>query len=287
MHRIRSLLLISLVPAFMIGLAGAAEKSKGIDGASTHFSQGSWDELVKAAQKEGTVTIYGADIGPAIRPLTEAFQKRYGIKLEFVYGRPAEVQAKLEAERRGGLYLADVGHLGETSALMDVKPLGFTSPLSDLLVLPEVRDPKKWIGGQLPYLDKDQHAFLFMASAFVHAAVNSDTIKDSDLSSYMDLLNPKWKGKIVFSDPTISGGAPNQLAALFKAWGRDKGVQFLTQLVAQEPVLTRDQRQLMEWVARAKYPIALGHSVVSFGEFKRLGAPVKLLSFKEPRQPSR
>ncbi len=265
------------------GPSGPAAQQNIPSNAATAAPMNSWDALVKAAQEEGTVNVYGAEIAPITRPIREAFNQKYGVNLEFTMGRPAEVVAKLSAERNAGLNLADVGHMGETTDIMDIKPLGMTAPVAGLLVAPEVTGAQNWVGGRLPFLDKDQHVFMFMAKAIPHAVINTDVIKEGELTSFLDLLKPQYKGKIVLSDPTISGGAPNQLASLIKIFGRDRALEIIRQLAAQEPAITRDQRLQLEWVARAKYPIGLGQSQGIYSDFRKAGAPMKLLFFKEPR----
>ncbi|MDP2718595.1 MAG: extracellular solute-binding protein [Dehalococcoidia bacterium] len=242
-----------------------------------------WEELVKAAKAEGSLTLYTTAIAPLVTPLQENFGKKYGINLEFVQGRPTEVQAKIKAERNAGIFLADVGHLGETTSTIDVKPQGWIIPVEPLLFLPEVKDPGNWIGNKLPYTDKEKYVLMFVQMAIPHAVANSDTVKEGQLTSFLDLLKPEWKGKIVFSDPAISGTSPNLLTAFYEHFGEAKAMEIFQQLKAQEPVITRDQRQLLEWVAKDKYPIGLGQSMSLFSEFKRAQAPVRTLNFSEPR----
>ncbi|MDZ4247574.1 MAG: extracellular solute-binding protein, partial [Dehalococcoidia bacterium] len=124
---------------------------------------------------------------------------------------------------------------------------------------------------------------MFVQMAIPHAVANSDTVKGGQLTSFLDLLKPEWKGKIVFSDPSISGTSPNLLTAFYEHFGEAKAMEIFQQLKAQEPVITRDQRQLLEWVAKDKYPIGLGQSMSLFSEFKRAQAPVRTLNFSEPR----
>ncbi len=243
-----------------------------------------WDELIRQAKKEGTVSIYATAIQPAVLPLRNAFKAKYGIDLEFVQGRPAEVVAKLGSERSAGLSLADVGHLGETTSTMDIKPMKVTQPLPNLLLSSDINNPRNWINGSLPLLDKENHVLMFTAMAIPHGVVSSELVKENELVSFADLLEPKWKGKIVLSDPSISGTSPNLLAAHYKAFGEQKALADFKKLAAQEPVITRDQRLMMEWVARGKYLVGLGQSTALFAEFKRAQAPVRLLSLREPRQ---
>ncbi len=245
-----------------------------------------WDELVKAAQAEGTVVIYGTDIGSAVPALRSAFKEKFGLNMEFVGGRPPEVLAKLTAERKAGLYLADISQSGESTTLTDLKPMGATVSLPDLLLLPDAKDPKTWVGGQLPFLDEDRHVFMPTAYGTPQALVNTDLIKPGDLTSFVDLLDPKWKGKIAFSDPTVSGISCNILAAMYKTFGKDRALEIFRQLAKQDLFFSRDTRLLIEWVARGKYPMSIGSGGVIYGEFRNAGAPIGLVSFKEPRHVS-
>ncbi len=51
--------------------------------------------------------------------------------------------------------------------------------------------------------------------------------------------------------------------------------------MAQEPVVLRDQRLLIEWVARAKYPIAVASDQGETTKVMHTGAPVKFVKVKE------
>ncbi|MBI2934227.1 MAG: extracellular solute-binding protein [Chloroflexi bacterium] len=243
----------------------------------------SWDALVKAGQKEGTLTIYATAIAPITATLRSVFKQRFDIDLEFIQGRPAEITARIAAERRAGIFQADVGHLGETTAARDIKPQGWSTPLPDLLVLPDVKNPDNWKGKRLPYVDKGNHVLMFVAKAVPFVVANTDMVKEGELVSFLDLLKPQWKGRIVLSDPTISGTSPNLLAALYQTFGDEKARDIFRKLAAQQPVINRDQRLMLEWLARGRYPVGLGQSGSLFSEFRRAGAPVQFVDLKEPR----
>ena len=59
------------------------------------------------------------------------------------------------------------------------------------------------------------------------------------------------------------------------------GLDYLRDLEKQKPVFTRDDRLLIEWVSRGKYPLALGAKPESITEFMRAGAPIRHLSVAE------
>lgn len=243
-----------------------------------------WDQLVAEARKEGKVVIYTAgpnDIRPA---LSEPFKKRYGIELEFVFGRGAELMAKIQNERRANLFLTDVGMLGLATYTTLAKQENITLPIQPLLVLPEVLDPKQYYGGKLPALDKEGNAFavaLFAMPAYIY---NTDVVKPADVPALVELASAKWKDKIVLGDPTIPGMGNDWYATtMLVNLGPDKGRQFMKSLAPNIAVATRDHRQLTEWVARAKYSIGIGASPSVPPEFIQNGAPVNFLDLKEAR----
>lgn len=275
-------ILVLGIPPGGCSSARVAEPAAGAPVTVTPAPLSAWDELVKAAQREGRLSIYGTEMGPVVVALRDTFARKFDISVEAVSGRPPEVVAKITAERRAGIYNADVGHLGETTQIIDIKPLGITVPLSNQLILPEVTDPAKWVRNQVPFVDEEKHVLVFMAMATPGIMVNTDIVADGEIASFVDLVNPKWKGKIVLSDPRVSGPAPNQLANMIKIFGRERATELFKQLAAQQPMITRDQRQLVEWVARGRYPVGYGLSPTVYWEFKAAGAPVKALILKEP-----
>ena len=54
-----------------------------------------------------------------------------------------------------------------------------------------------------------------------------------------------------------------------------RGEEWFRQLMAQEPVVTRDQRQQVDWLVRGQYPIALGVGDSQAIDMMRRGLPIK------------
>ncbi|MBI4329715.1 MAG: extracellular solute-binding protein [Chloroflexi bacterium] len=243
-----------------------------------------WDQLVSEAKKEGKVVIYTAGPNEVKAALSEAFKNKYGIELEFVSGRGAELAAKIENERRAGLYLVDVGLIGLATYSTMLKPKNVTLPVLPLLLLPEVLDPKQWYGGKLPVLDQPGHAFAVALFAMPAYTYNTELVNPQEIGSALDLSSPKWKGKIVLGDPTIPGmGNDWYVTNLMYNLGMTKGREFMKSLAANVAAVTRDHRQLTEWVARGKYFIGIGASPSVPPEFIQSGAPIKFLDLKEAR----
>ncbi len=243
-----------------------------------------WDTILAKAKKEGTVTLY-VSWTPAVRiALSKAFKERYGINLEFSpFVRADEIQVKIQTEQRAGLYLVDVIG-GATAALLTaLKPAGLLGPIKPLLILPEVSDPKAWRGEKLPFLDKEGLAFSMIMNVGRLVVYNSNLIKDGEITSVRDLLNPKYKGKITLNDPTVTGAGAALMAHLgHNLWGEAEATDFLKRLIKEQDVpIQTDNRMQIETVARGKYAIALGELPSVVDELTRAGAPIKVAHIKE------
>ena len=91
--------------------------------------------------------------------------------------------------------------------------------------------------------------------------------------SWSDLLDPKWKGKIAFTDPANSGSAYSNATMLVEQWGGgDAGWEKLKALFANTRVLNRSTL-VFQGVGNGEYP--LGHVAricrSAVGEQRRAG----------------
>ncbi len=163
--------------------------------------------------------------------------------------------------------------LGGTTLITQLKPEGALDPMKSTLLLPEVVDQAKWFGGKHWWVDTDGTYVLgFTLFTSPYVLINTELVKEEELKSYRDLLNPKWKDKIIINDPSIAGTG----ARFFGVIGaKIMGYDFMREVAKQQPVITRDRRLQVESVARGKYPIGLGAESVSISEFRLAGAPIK------------
>ncbi|MBI4332601.1 MAG: extracellular solute-binding protein [Chloroflexi bacterium] len=252
-------------------------------GVAAPQARSDWDSLVEAARKEGMVMIYHTSIGDARDASAKAFKEKYGITIDYVMGRGPEIVERIARERLAGLYVVDAVVNGATTFYNMVRPQGITVPLEPLFVLPEVTDGSKWRTGKLSFVDKGRTALAFSLTNYIYTTINTDLVKAGELASYEDVLNPKWKGKIVINDPSVSGNGSGWFAfivvELYKS--REKGEDYMRKLARQEPVVIRDQRLQAEWVARGKYPVGIGLEPSQVTKMVESGAPIKPVAMKE------
>ncbi len=241
-------------------------------------AEAGWEETVSKASKEGVVNV-GSSMAPGVKQsLSEGLKNKYGITIEVLSARPAEFLAKLEAERRAGIYNTDVLVAGLGTILSAMGPTGDLDSLDAVLALPEVTNKDLWYGGRLPFVDKTHYYFAMCAFPKAPVAINTTLVKPDEIKSYRDLLAPRFKGKILFGDPTIGGAANSLFAALAESL---MDLDYLKQLAGQDLSIQRDERLMVEWLARGKYAVLLGPKEDAVQEFVAAGAPISLMSPKE------
>ncbi|MBI4332125.1 MAG: ABC transporter substrate-binding protein [Chloroflexi bacterium] len=163
-----------------------------------------------------------------------------------------------------------------------MKPLGILGSIEPLLVLPEVTDPKAWITDTVPFMDKDRTGFSMIASFQRFVLINTDLVSQGEITSYKDILNSRWKGKMVYFDPTITGSGNAFIRFLATdVWGLEGTKDFMRQLAKQDPAFTREKRLSAEWVARAKHPVGIAPDRGVVIDLMRAGAPIVFVKAAE------
>ncbi len=241
-----------------------------------------WDATLAEAKKEGKVAIYG-QVGPELRDeLTTAVRKEFGLDLEFTVGKGAEVSTKFLAEAQAGVYNADLTLWGASTYILITKPKGTMANIAPLLIRPDATDPSAWRDGKPPFIDKDNMVIPLVSEVNQLLLVNTDMVKPGELNSFRDLLQPRWKGKIVMYDPTIGGTSNTWVTLLLtRGYGPVEGENYLRQYVTQEPMITKDSRLQIEWLARGRYPVCVAVDTQAAYSMQKNGAPITRLKTEE------
>ncbi|WP_201319345.1 ABC transporter substrate-binding protein [Paenibacillus sp. EPM92] len=245
---------------------------------------GEWDEIVAAAKKEGKLVMSGDPSEVWRKSLVDLFQQDYPeIKVEYTGANGRDFWPKVRKERELGQNLWDVRAGGVELQGYQAKNDGFLDPIRPVL-LPEIADDSKWIGGlNGMFHDKEKK---FMPSYTVYLSptvfVNRDFIPESELTSSEQLLDPKFKNKIVMQTPT-GGASFSSLGNLGFMYG-EKFVHDL--LSTQKVVVTDDKRQQAEWVVRGKYPIAIGFNDTQLVPFVSQGLGKNVTTLEDKITPA-
>ncbi|MBM5570867.1 MULTISPECIES: extracellular solute-binding protein [Deefgea] len=135
------------------------------------------------AQAE-TVTVYSARNEQLIKPLFDAYTKETGVEVKVLTDKEGPLMARLQAESSNTpadlLITVDAGNLWQAANLGLLKTV--KSETLNKNVPAHLRDDKgQWYG-----LSVRARTMFF----------NPDLVKAEDLSTYEDLADPKWKGKL-------------------------------------------------------------------------------------------
>jgi ABC-type Fe3+ transport system substrate-binding protein len=220
--------------------------------------------LIEGAKREGEVTLYSAMIvNQTLRPIAEAFSKRYPfIKLNYWRAESAGIFTKLSAELRAGKVAVDVVEgtgVGEAAV-----QAGFAQPYKTPAIegIPEAfRDADSlWTPTRL---------------SFFGVGYNTKLVPpDAVPKTYEDLLDPRWKGKMVWHAGSSSGSALFVTNLRLK-WGEEKTRAYLKKLAEQKiaSLTGTSARSLVDRVIAGEFALALNifahHPLISASK----GAP--------------
>jgi iron(III) transport system substrate-binding protein len=245
---------------------------------SASTADAEWARVLEAAKREGRVVVAGHPTTEARQAGTEPFERRYGIMVQYEgLGGPQgpALVERLRQERAAGQYLWDVFIGGTTTIITALKPMGVLEPIEPALILPEVASPGNWRFG-LEYVDGDKLGLVMTPYASLAFTVNTPAAPPEQFRSYRDLLDPKWRGRIIAHDPRIAGSG--QAAFSFFYTHRDLGPEFLRALARQELTLLRDIRQELDLLGQGKHAICIGCDPTTASAMIDKGIPLTLVS---------
>ncbi len=234
-----------------------------------------WNALVDAAQREGRLVLSGPPTAEVRTQVPAAFKRRFGIDVEYLGGRTGDLMTRLHAERAAGQYTVDAMIAGATSLYYQGYPEGMFDPLPPVLIHPEATAPARWIRGAPWYMDPEQQYILRLSNQVTMlVAVNTQFVPASEIRSFQDLLDPRYRGKISAFDPGVSGPGSANAAYLLHVFGEDY-VRALYQ--DQQAGISREDRQLSDWLARGVHPICVGLGANEVEILRADGFPVAVV----------
>ena len=215
-------------------------------------------KLVEGARREGTVVLYTSLAPTESKPLSEAFEKKYGVKVELWRALSDKVVQRVITEGQAKRNAVDVVETNgpEMEMIAREKLLSaFESPY--LVDLPPQAVPKHrlWLPDRLNF--------------FV-VGYNTSKVKRSEIpSTYEGFLDPKWKGRL-----GIEATDSEWMGALQHEWGEAKAMDFMKKLAEQEPSLRKGHILLAQLIASGEIPVGLTMYQANILSLKRKGAPI-------------
>lgn len=231
-----------------------------------------WGRVVESARKEGEVVVYSTFANPPFRRAIERiFTQKYGVKVEWIVSGGAENKEKLAVEQRSKQYVGDAYNGGPTP-MLDMMAEGmlqvFRPPVFE-------QTPREiWEATPNDY-DNTGHIIVIQGSITQYIVINTGLVKPGEYpQSFHDLLDPKWKGKMVMFDPTTGGAG----SFLFTRLSEDKGygLEYWRKMAKQNLQFQRSYDAIDRVVALGERPIGLAGQQSTTQQYLEGGAPIKL-----------
>ena len=222
-------------------------------------SDAEWKAVVDAARKEGKVVMYSGAVGNTVSPkIAAAFEARYGVRMEVLEARASELRERVRTEQAAGKMLGDVSHNGSTTTQLQLAE-GVFVPYGALPSAGRPAAPFKADGTRVP---------IYVIAYGV--LVNTELVKPAEEpKSWKDLLDPRWKGKILADDMRALGGGAVFFMVMHQTFGR----AFHDKLAEQRPHMNRELRGNERRVARGEYPLYIPFTLGDILDLK--GLPLK------------
>lgn len=214
--------------------------------------------LISGARREGVVSIYTSMQLPDSLPLTQAFEKKHGIKVSLWRASGEKVVQRALAEARAARFDADV--METDGAQVEIL---YRENLLAPFHSPSLKDIPPGI------VPSHKHYVPTRLSLYV-LVYNTNLIPSGEVpKSYEDLLNPKWTGKLGLEAADVAW-----FAAVAKAMGQEKGLAYFRKLAATGPTIRSGHTLLAELVASGEILMAPDAHIQGVERLKRRGAPV-------------
>jgi iron(III) transport system substrate-binding protein len=214
--------------------------------------------LVERAKREGSVVLYTSLAPTESKPLADAFEKKYGIKVVLWRALSDQVVQRVVTEARARRNSVDVIETNgpEMEMIAREKLLAdmYSPYLSDL---PSAAIP--------PHRTWFPDRFNFYVVAF-----NTTKVQRSQIPmTYEGFADPKWKGRI-----TVEATDAEWMATIIKTWGVAPGTAYFRKLAALRPDVRTGHILLANLVVAGEVPVALTAYNSNIVPLKRKGAPI-------------
>src|SRR3990170_2707505 len=226
------------------------------------------DARLEAAKKEGKVVWYTSLALSSSEKVAKLFEAAYpGIKVEVHRTGYERILQRLMQELQANIKIADVVHTSDAGHYVLLKDKKLLTKYAPAGV------------ERFAAAFKDKDGFHYGLRATVNViAYNSKIVPAAEAPrTWKDLLDPKWKGKLVTAHPGYSGVIATHVLALVHLHGWD----YFKQLAQNKPMLVQSAVDPSGVVASGERPVAVDGGDYTFYQARKKGNPVEIVYPKE------
>src|SRR5580698_4287550 len=220
-------------------------------------------DLIEAAKKEGKVILYSSMDLPVGEKLGKAFEAKYpGMEVQIERSGSERLFQRIDQEMASSIRAVDVVNSSDASHFISWRKNGWLAPFVSEDIAqhfpPEYRDPDGLFATSRIWLSS--------------IAYNTNLVKPADApTSFADLLDPKWAGKIVKGHPAYSGTI---MTATFQIV-RELGWEYLEKLSKQRVMQVQSSTDPPKKLALGERAIMADGNEYGVVLLKEAGQPVE------------
>lgn len=224
-------------------------------------------EFLKAAQEEGEIVLYDSYPEEQNQKILEVFTEDTGIEVDLIRAVTSQLYERAVAESGAGRLSADVFSINDITLMED---------LAERDILAEYESPMAAEALEEGQYDPE-HKWYTVSRVTLALGYNEKLVDEADVpTSWDDLLDPKWAGKVGITPINVGGSSFSQFHMLRELGG----VEYWEELAANNPRMYQSVVPLTQDLVRGE--IALAISAPSIVSAQRAGgAPVNSILFDE------
>ena len=233
----------------LVACSGDTGSGDGSAATATDNRVGASEDLVKAAQEEGTLVVYGSCEEDYLAAACNHFQEVFGIETQYQRLSTGEVQAKIEEEN--GNPSGDVWFGGTSDPYNVVTTEGLLEPY-EAANATHITDDK--------YRDADGNWY-GIYTGLLGIMYNKDEVARLGVEppeDFADLTDPQYKDLIWSSNYNTAGTAKLIVNTMIQKYGHDEGIQFLVDLDKNIQVYTKSGSGPSKNIGTGECTIGLG-----------------------------
>jgi len=223
--------------------------------------------LIAAARAEGKIAWYTADDLSLATKVVKAFEAKYGFSVQLERSGAERIYQRISQETASSIHACDVVTSSDLSYLLTWSKEGRLVsylPAEAAQWPPEAQGPDSF--------------YIVDKFTLVVAGYNTRLVKPEEApKSWADLLDPKWKGKMVKGHPGYSGALTTATFVLSRALGWE----FFEKLAKQSVMQTQSATDPPNRVAQGERAVMADAAEVSTLRLIGTGAPLAIVYPRE------
>ena len=217
--------------------------------------------LYEGAKKEGALTYAGPFEESQMAKLLQGFMEKYpGIDAKGMGGQQEDISNRVIAEARAKRSSFDIVSVG--TFLKQYRETGALAEIHDLVG--NARFPAK-------FRSKDFYSWNLLSMII---AYNTNLVKAAEApKGYMDLMEPKWKGKFA-----VDNSPDTWVFGMLNKWDYEKTYDFQKRMIQDQKALIRKgHTNLTNLLIAGAFPAAIELYSYKIADMKNKGAPVEMV----------